>query len=77
MTNDSLDDSTDRSDLAFHSQIAELAAMATNMAYMRAKKLSCTVVVSKNGYIVAELPDACESHRVSWRPFRLSQAAMA
>ncbi len=60
MTNDSLDDSTDRSDLAFHSQIAELAAMATNMAYMRAKKLSCTVVVSKNGYIVAELPDGSE-----------------
>lgn len=53
-------DSANQSDLALDSRIAEQAAMATNMAYMRAKKLSCTVVVSKNGYIVAELPDGSE-----------------
>lgn len=40
--------------------LAERASMATSMAYMRAKKLSCTVVVSKGGYIVEERPDGSE-----------------
>jgi hypothetical protein len=40
--------------------IAEQASMATNMAYMRAKTISQTVVVSKNGYIVAESSDGSE-----------------
>tara|TARA_R100000935_G_C2823356_1_gene160930 strand:- start:96 stop:395 length:300 start_codon:yes stop_codon:yes gene_type:complete len=57
---DSQPDSAGQSDVALDSRIAEQAAMATNMAYKRAKKLSCTVVVSKNGYIIAELPDGTE-----------------
>ena len=39
---------------------AERAAMATNMAYLRAKAQLQTVVISKNGYIVAEFPDGTE-----------------
>ena len=38
----------------------ERAAMATNMAYLRAKAQLQTVVISKNGYIVAEFPDGTE-----------------
>lgn len=47
-------------DLEAGEWLAERASMATNMAYMRAKKLSCTVVVSKGGYIVEERPDGSE-----------------
>jgi len=47
----------DEADLELEAGLAERASMATNMAYMRAKKLSCTVVVSKGGYIVEERPD--------------------
>tara|TARA_R110000868_G_scaffold357323_2_gene618783 strand:+ start:1507 stop:1767 length:261 start_codon:yes stop_codon:yes gene_type:complete len=39
---------------------AERAAMTTNMAYRRAKAQLQTVVISKNGYIVAEFPDGTE-----------------
>lgn len=52
--------SEDEADLELEAGIAERASMATNMAYMRAKKLSCTVVVSKGGYIVEERPDGSE-----------------
>lgn len=47
-------------DLELDSWIAERASMATNMAYRRAKAIPCTVVVSKNGHIVAELADGTE-----------------
>ncbi|MEH6672391.1 hypothetical protein [Halopseudomonas sp.] len=47
-------------DLEADEWLAERASMATNMAYRRAKKLSCTVVVSKGGYIVEEQPDGSE-----------------
>ncbi|MBL4611655.1 MAG: hypothetical protein JKY58_13275 [Pseudomonas sp.] len=52
--------SEDEADLELEAGIAERASMATNMAYMRAKKLSCIVVVSKGGYIVEERPDGSE-----------------
>ena len=52
--------SEDEADLELEAGIAERASMATNMAYMRAKRLSCTVVVSKGGYIVEERPDGSE-----------------
>lgn len=50
----------DEADLELEAGLAERASMATNMAYMRAKKLSCTVVVSKGGYIIEERPDGSE-----------------
>tara|TARA_R110001606_G_C15399891_1_gene652734 strand:+ start:6342 stop:6596 length:255 start_codon:yes stop_codon:yes gene_type:complete len=50
----------DEADLELEAGFAERASMATNMAYMRAKKLSCTVVVSKGGYIVEERSDGSE-----------------
>ncbi len=52
--------SEDEADLELEAGIAERACMATNMAYKRAKKASCTVLVSKGGYIVAEFPDGSE-----------------
>jgi len=51
---------TEKVDLEAGEWLAERASMATNMAYMRAKKLSCIVVVSKGGYIVEERPDGSE-----------------
>lgn len=51
---------TEKIDLEVDEWLAERASMATNMAYMRAKKLSCAVVVSKAGYIVEEHPDGSE-----------------
>ncbi|SDR80096.1 hypothetical protein SAMN05216271_0432 [Halopseudomonas sabulinigri] len=41
-------------------QFPALAALATNAAYERAKRSGQTVVLSKNGFIVAELPDGTE-----------------
>lgn len=58
--NEFQDLSDSKVDLELDSWIAERASMATNMAYRRAKAISCTVVVSKDGYIVAELPDGTE-----------------
>ncbi|PKM29041.1 MAG: hypothetical protein CVV07_12115 [Gammaproteobacteria bacterium HGW-Gammaproteobacteria-11] len=52
--------SEDEADSELEAGIAERASMATNMAYLRAKKLYCTVVVSKGGYVVEERPDGSE-----------------
>lgn len=55
--------STDKSSKASYSEdarIAEQASMATNMAYLKAKSNSYTVVVSKNGFIVEERSDGTE-----------------
>ncbi|MBA6421264.1 MULTISPECIES: hypothetical protein [Pseudomonas] len=41
-------------------QFPALAALATNAAYERAKRSGQTIVLSKNGFIVAELPDGTE-----------------
>lgn len=60
MVSDRQKSRTEKVDLEAHEWLAERASMATNMAYMRAKKLSCAVVVSKAGYIVEEHPDGSE-----------------
>lgn len=41
-------------------QFPALAALATHSAYERAKRSGQTVVLSKNGFIFAELPDGTE-----------------
>lgn len=51
---------TEKIDLEADEWLAERASMATNVAYLRAKNLSCVVVVSKAGYIVEEHPDGSE-----------------
>ena len=47
MVSDRQKPGTEKVDLEAHEWLAERASMATNMAYMGAKKLSCAVVVSK------------------------------
>ena len=51
-------------------QIPALAAMATKMAYDRAKQAGHTVVVSKGGFIVAEHPDGTERTIAACKPTR-------
>ena len=57
MNHEFQDLSDDKADPALGSWIAERASMATNMAYRRAKAMSCIVVVSRGGHIIVELPD--------------------
>ena len=51
-------------------QIPALAAMATRMAYDRAKQTGNTLVVSKGGLIVAEYPDGTERTIAVCKPKR-------
>lgn len=51
-------------------QIPALAAMATKMAYEKAKQAGHTVVVSKGGFIVAEHPDGTERTIAACKPTR-------
>ena len=51
-------------------QIPVLAAMATKMAYDRAKQAGHTVVVSKGGFIVAEYADGSERILATCKPKR-------
>lgn len=57
-------------------QIPELAALATSMAYEKAKQSGQIVVVSKNGFIIAEHPDGTEVVLATCKPLRKVKAHM-
>lgn len=51
-------------------EIPALAAIATRMAYEKAKRSGQTVVLSKGGFIVAEHPDGTERILATCKPMR-------
>lgn len=56
--------------IELEAQIPALAAMATRMAYEKAKQAGNAVVVSKGGFIVAEHPDGTERTIATCKPTR-------
>ena len=51
-------------------QIPLMALISTRQAYQRAKSTGQTVVVSRSGFIVAELADGSEQILGAWQPRR-------
>ncbi|MCQ4260593.1 hypothetical protein [Stutzerimonas stutzeri] len=58
-------------------QIPLMASIATRQAYQRAKSTGQTVVVSRNGFIVAELADGSEQILGVSQPRRKVKAGVA